>query len=66
MKKAYGERGQARLGTASWSTASAYGYVVGNNLVFETQDLHTISAVGLYRGSPGTPGVGARRRTRTT
>ena len=37
----------------------AYGYVVGNDLVFETQDLHTISAVALYRGSPRNTGGGS-------
>ena len=37
----------------------SYAYVVGNNLVFETQDLRTISAIGLYRGSPRDTGGGS-------
>ena len=52
MKKAYGKAVKPSRDSVVGSTACAYGYVVGNDLVFETQDLHTISAVGLYRGSP--------------
>ncbi len=34
-------------------------YVVGNNLIFETQDGQTVSAVGLYEGNPHDTGNGS-------
>ena len=49
----------SRLGTAPCQMAGRTVYVVGNNLVFETQDLSTISAIGLYRGSPQNTGGGS-------
>ncbi len=58
MKRAYGNAVKPSRDSAL-SDGRAYGYVVGNNLVFETQDLSTISAVGLYRGSPQNTGGGS-------
>ena len=58
LKKAYGDAvAPSRDGVITHGLASAY--VVGTNLIFESQDLHTISAVGLYRGSPTNTGGGS-------
>jgi serine/threonine-protein kinase len=43
-------------GVGSGDHATAY--AVGNNLIFETQDGRTISAVGLYEGDPHDTGPG--------
>ncbi len=52
MKRAYGS-----AVTPAWAGTSPDGskhsYVVGDNLLFATQDMRTISAVALYRGVPG-------------
>ena len=52
MKRAYGSAVQP-----SWSGSlpdgTKHSYVVGDNLLFATQDLRTISAVALYRGVHG-------------
>jgi tRNA A-37 threonylcarbamoyl transferase component Bud32 len=51
MHAAYGDRVQP-----SWSgtlpNGEVWQWVVGNNLVFATQDRRTISAVALYKGEP--------------
>ena len=49
MKKAYGKNVHPTPHHPEGEPVPAY--VVGPNLIFETQDQRTISAVGLYRGS---------------
>jgi hypothetical protein len=51
MKKAYG--GAVKGSWAGTQGDVVHSYVVGNNLLFATQDHRTISAVALYRGTPG-------------
>ena len=62
MKKAYGAAVRpSRYGTSP-DGKTVHSYVVGQNLIFVTQDQRTISALALYRGSrnnqlrePGSP-----------
>ena len=50
MKKAYG--GAVKATWAGTQNGVVNSYVVGNNLLFATQNHRTISAVALYRGTP--------------
>jgi hypothetical protein len=58
MKKAYGS-GVKASEDAVLKDGSVHAYVVGDNLLLATQNMRTISAVGLYRGSPGNTGGGS-------
>ena len=51
MKRAYGNAVRPSPHAISPDGKTVHAYVVGPNLVLETQDQKTISAVGLYRGS---------------
>jgi serine/threonine-protein kinase len=53
-KRAYGDRWKpSPSAVANWHHRGVYSaYVVGNNLIFETQDGRTVSAIGLYEGNP--------------
>lgn len=54
MKKAYGTAVKpAWAGTDPNDTSVHHSYVVGDNLVFATQDMRTVATVALYRGTPG-------------
>jgi predicted Ser/Thr protein kinase len=57
LKEAYGGAVEASEDAITGKGVS--GYVVGDNLFFSTQDLRTISAVALYRGSPAHTGSGS-------
>ena len=50
MKKAYG--GAVKATWSGTQNGVLNSYVVGNNLLFATQNHRTISAVALYRGTP--------------
>jgi serine/threonine-protein kinase len=50
MKRAYGD--DAEPTWAGHNNGKQYSYAVGDNLLFVTQDLKTISDVVLYRGNP--------------
>jgi hypothetical protein len=58
MKKAYGSAVKG-----SWAgtlkDGTVHSFVVGDNLLFATQDMRTISAVALYRGVPGNTHAGS-------
>jgi predicted Ser/Thr protein kinase len=58
MKKAYGSAVKASE-EATLKDGSVHAYVVGDNLLFSTQNMRTISSVALYRGSPGNTGDGS-------
>jgi hypothetical protein len=62
MKKAYGRQvTPASVGTDPNNPSIHSSYVVGDNLIFVTQDHRTISAVALYHGTPGHTGSGSTR-----
>lgn len=54
-RNAYGPRWQPSPDGASFANVHS-AYVVGNNLIFETTDGTTISAIGLYQGDPANTG----------
>ena len=51
MKRAYGDAVQPSPHALSPDGKMVFAYVVGPNLIFATQDLKTVTAVALYRGS---------------
>jgi Protein kinase domain len=53
MKKAYGGAVKPAWAGTDPKKGTVFSYVVGNNLLFATQDQRTISAIALYRGTPG-------------
>jgi hypothetical protein len=51
MKRAYGDAVRPSPHARSPDGKKVFAYVVGSNLLFATQDLKTVTAVALYRGS---------------